>query len=72
MTGGRLFSAPRDATGVNRVFVIGLILGLGGLAGYLAGLSTPYWGRAFSVTALMVGVALIAMWRAFEAPEVGP
>jgi hypothetical protein len=55
---------------VNPVLALGLVLTLGGLAGYLVGLSTPYWGRAFSVTMLMVGVALVAMWRAFDAPEV--
>lgn len=55
---------------MNPVLALGLVLTLGGLAGYLVGLSTPYWGRAFSVTLLMVGVALVAMWRAFDAPEV--
>lgn len=55
---------------MNPVLALGLVLTLGGLAGYLVGLSTPYWGRAFSVTMLMVGIALVAMWRAFDAPEV--
>lgn len=55
---------------MNPVLALGLGLTLGGLAGYLLGLSTPYWGRAFSVTMLMVGVALVAMWRAFESAEV--
>lgn len=56
---------------MNAVLAFGLVLTLGGLAGYLVGLSTPYGGRAFSVTVLMVGVALVSMWRAFDAPEVG-
>jgi hypothetical protein len=55
---------------VNSVLALGLVLTLVGLAGYLVGLWTPYWGRAFSVTTLMVGVALVAMWRAFESSEV--
>lgn len=55
---------------MNPVLAIGLVLTLGGLAGYLVGLSTPFLGRAFSVTLLMVGVALVAMWRAFEPAEV--
>lgn len=68
--GGRLFSARRDPPGVNRVLALGLVLTLAGLAGYLLGLSVPYWGRAFSVTAMMVGIALVAMRRAFDAPGV--
>lgn len=55
---------------MNRVLATGLALTTLGLAGYLVGLSTPYWGRAFSVTLVMVGIALFAMRRAFVAPEV--
>lgn len=55
---------------MNPVLALGLVLTLGGLAGYLLGLSNPYWGRAFSVTIFMVGIALVAMWRAFESAEV--
>lgn len=55
---------------MNSVLALGLVLTLAGLAGYLVGLSTPYWGRGFSVTFLMIGVALVAMHRAFDVPGV--
>lgn len=55
---------------MNAVLSLGLVLTLGGIAGYLVGLSIPYVGRAFSVTLLMVGIALVAMWPAFEPAEV--
>lgn len=42
-----------------RLAGIGL-LGLG-LVGYLAGVVAPYPGRAFSVTAVMVGITLAAI-----------
>jgi len=34
-----------------------------GLVGYAVGVSTPYPGRAFAVTAVMVGVTLAAVGR---------
>jgi len=46
---------------MNRIRAAGLALTLGGVAGYLAGVATPYPGRAFSVTAVMVGVTLAAI-----------
>ena len=46
---------------MNRTRATGLVLTIGGVAGYLAGLTTPYPGRAFSVTAVMVGVTLAAI-----------
>jgi hypothetical protein len=39
----------------------GLALTLVGLAGYALGVLTPYTGRAFSVTAVMIGVTLAAI-----------
>ncbi|SEW12832.1 hypothetical protein [Halobacterium jilantaiense] len=46
---------------MNRIRAAGVVLTIGGVAGYLAGLATPYPGRAFSVTAVMVGVTLAAI-----------
>jgi hypothetical protein len=37
---------------------LGALLAVGGLAGYVAGVFVDYPGRAFSVTALMVGVTV--------------
>jgi hypothetical protein len=46
---------------MNRTRAAGLLLTLGGVAGYLAGLATPYPGRAFSLTAVIVGVTLASI-----------
>lgn len=46
---------------MNVVLALGLALTGLGVVGYLAGLVTPYTGRAFSLTALMVGVTLVAV-----------
>lgn len=49
---------------MNRLFVAGTTLTVAGAAGYAAGIATPYPGRAFSVTAIMIGIALIAIGNA--------
>ncbi|MDL5361752.1 hypothetical protein [Halalkalicoccus sp. NIPERK01] len=46
---------------MNRTLGIGLLLTAGGLAGYLVGLAAAYPGRALSVTAVMVGIAIVAV-----------
>ena len=46
---------------MNRIRATGLVLTVGGVAGYLVGLATPYPGRAFSVTAVMVGFTLASI-----------
>lgn len=56
---------------MNRLFVLGVTLAAVGLVGYAVGVGMAYPGRAFSVTMVMVGVALIAMRRAFEEGPVG-
>lgn len=48
------------------VFGLGAVVTAGGTAGYLAGILAPYPGRAFSVTALMVGVTLLAVGNAMR------
>lgn len=42
---------------------VGLLLTVGGVAAYLVGVAAPFPGRAFSVTAVMVGVTLLAVGR---------
>lgn len=49
---------------MNRVLVGGLVLALAGIVGYGLGVFVAYPGRAFSVTAVTVGVALFAIGRA--------
>lgn len=46
---------------MNAVFAVGLAVSLLGVAGYAAGVVVPYPGRAFSITAVMVGVTLVAV-----------
>lgn len=46
---------------MNHAFGLGLGLTAGGLVGYAVGVSISYPGRAFSVTALMIGIALVAV-----------
>jgi len=48
---------------MNRVLAAGAVLALVGVAGYAAGILTAYPGRAFSVTAVMFGITLIAIRR---------
>lgn len=49
---------------MKRVLVAGVSLTVAGLAGYLAGIASPYPGRAFAVTCLMVGLTLLAIGSA--------
>jgi hypothetical protein len=44
----------------------GSVLTLAGLAGYAVGTTTPYPGRAFSVTSVMIGVTLVAISKPTE------
>lgn len=46
---------------MDRAFAIGAVLTGSGLVGYLLGLAVSYPGRAFSVTAVMVGITLAAI-----------
>mgnify|MGYP000173216811 CR=1 FL=1 len=48
---------------MNTVTGLGLALTVGGVVGYLAGAVVAYPGRAFSLTAVMVGVTLLAVGR---------
>ncbi|MFB6138586.1 MAG: hypothetical protein ABEJ42_09690 [Halobacteriaceae archaeon] len=46
---------------MNRVSVTGAALLGAGFLGYAVGVEAAYPGRAFSVTAVMVGVAVLAL-----------
>jgi hypothetical protein len=48
---------------MDRRFVAGVALTALGVVGYLLGLRVAYPGRAFSVSAVMVGVTLLAVGR---------
>ncbi|MGM0716659.1 MAG: hypothetical protein ACQET5_05660 [Halobacteriota archaeon] len=48
---------------MDRNRLVGIGLSVAGLLGYVAGIFIQYPGRAFSVTALMVGIALVATTR---------
>lgn len=48
---------------MDRLFLLGAATLCVGGAGYAVGLSVPYRGRAFSLTALMVGLALVVVAR---------
>lgn len=54
---------------MNRTLGTGIALSLVGLAAYAAGVWTPYPGRAFSVTAVMVGLTLVATGRSGDPEE---
>jgi hypothetical protein len=43
---------------MDRLRIAGLALALGGLVGYAVGAAVAYPGRAFSVTAVLVGATL--------------
>lgn len=52
---------------MNQALAAGVLLTLLGLAGYGVGTAVSYPGRAFSLTALMVGVTLVLVSRQREA-----
>ncbi|MFC6975941.1 hypothetical protein ACFQL1_16585 [Halomicroarcula sp. GCM10025709] len=43
--------------------IAGAILTLVGVAGYVVGVAVPYPGRAFSLTAVMVGLSVLSVGR---------
>lgn len=49
---------------MNREQLFGLALTVAGVAGYAAGTQVSYPGRALSVTAVMVGITLLAIGNA--------
>lgn len=48
---------------MDRSTIAGIALILVGILGYIAGIFVVYPGRAFSITVLMIGIALVAIAR---------
>jgi hypothetical protein len=48
---------------MNAVSLVGATLSVGGVAAYLVGVAVAYPGRSFSLTAVMVGVTMVAVGR---------
>ncbi|MDY6779752.1 MAG: hypothetical protein SV760_04255 [Halobacteria archaeon] len=46
---------------MKRLSLLGLLLAAAGLTGYVSGIYVDYTGRAFSVTAVMLGVTLVTI-----------
>lgn len=61
--GHTLFIGRGDSWAMNTVLALGLALTAVGLAGYVAGVVVAYPGRAFSLTAVMAGMTLLAVGR---------
>jgi hypothetical protein len=55
---------------MDRLLAAGVLAFCAGAAGYVVGLYVPYPGRSFSVTAFMVGLALVVVGR--TAGEASP
>lgn len=53
---------------MNPTSALGTVLLSVGLAGYGAGIAVDYPGRAFSITAVIVGIALVAIGPSMEEP----
>lgn len=54
---------------MQRTALAGGGLALVGLVGYVVGIVTPYPGRAFSLSAVMVGVTLLVVARGLSGGE---
>jgi hypothetical protein len=46
---------------MDRTFIVGAVLSVAGVCGYVGGVLVAYPGRAFSLTAIMVGITLAAI-----------
>lgn len=49
---------------MDSAFAAGIVLALAGVVGYAVGTAVAYPGRAFTVTAVMVGLTLVAVGHA--------
>lgn len=54
---------------MHRLTLAGGALALVALAGYVAGIAAPYPGRAFAVTGVMLGIALLVIGLGLDAGE---
>jgi len=48
---------------MNTVSAVGWVLAVAGVVGYVVGVVAPFTGSAFSLTAFMTGVTLLAVGR---------
>lgn len=51
---------------MNRELTAGVVLTVAGILGYVVGIAAVYPGRSFSITAMMVGIALVIIGRSGE------
>lgn len=51
----------REHPSMHRLRVAGVTATVGGVLGYVVGVAVPYPGRAFSVTAVIVGITLLSI-----------
>lgn len=61
-----LFPAAADCAAMNGGLIAGAGLTVAGLAGYAAGITVAFPGRAFSLPAIMTGITLVLVSRATE------
>ena len=54
---------------MNPTLALGVVLSVGGVAAYVVGVFVAYPGRAFSVTAVMVGLTLAVIGRSSAGEE---
>jgi len=55
-----------------RTVLLGGLVALLGLAGYVTGIYVAYPGRAFSLTAIMAGITLVAIGTRPPSEKQGP
>jgi hypothetical protein len=53
--------AGRDDQSMHWLRAAGVAVTAAGIAGYVVGTAVPYPGRAFSITALIVGITLLSI-----------
>jgi hypothetical protein len=63
-TGAYRFLPGRRVVGMHTAAIAGALLTAVGLGGYAVGVLVPYPGRAFTLTALMLGLTLLTVGRA--------
>ncbi len=67
--GGTFFYGRREVWPMHPAAIAGTVLTLAGAAGYAAGVVVPYPGRAFSITAVMVGLTVLSVGRVSREEE---
>ena len=62
------FLPPVVTGGMKREFALGAVLSAMGVAGYVVGVYVAYPGRSLSLTAVMMGITLLAIGSASDEP----